>query len=249
MINDMTRAPMLAPAMLIALALNGCGGSGGGLTSATPPPETFDLQTGISRLVANGQSSNVTLSGTAVDTSGTSEPFTGTGTLTLAPGASATFNGEGALSQAETISGTVTYAGGSQQLSTNVNDYYATGNDAFLGETGTNQYDVAQTAFTYPASVVAGDSGVLGTTNNYTDSSMSTPTGTTQVSYTVTAVAATASDSTPTVMVAITSLFTDTQTNSSETDITNYSLTDGGVLTLVSASYQSSSGSLTVTVQ
>jgi hypothetical protein len=248
MMNDMTRTPMLAAAMLLALALDGCGG-GGGLTVTTPPPESFDLQTGISGLVANGQSSSVTLAGT-VDNNGSSEPFTGTGTLTLAPGASATFNGEGALSQTETISGTVTAAGQTSAFPTYVvADHYATGNDAFLGETGTNEYDVAQTAFTYPASVVAGSSGVLGTTSDYTDSTMSTPTGTTQVSYTVTAVSSTASDTTPTVMVAITSQVNDTQNNSLETDVTNYSLTDGGVLTLVSASFQSSSGSLTVTVQ
>jgi hypothetical protein len=97
--------------------------------------------------------------------------------------------------------------------------------------------------------VVAGSSGVLGTTSDYTDSTMSTPTGTTQVSYTVTAVSSTASDTTPTVMVAITSQVNDTQNNSLETHVTNYRLTDGGVLTLVSASFQSSSGSLTVTVQ
>jgi hypothetical protein len=247
--NDMTRIPKSAAAMLLALALNGCGGgSSGGLTGTTPPPETFDLQTGISGLVANGQSSNVTLSGTAV-VNGTSVPFTGTATLTLAAGVSGTFNGEGALSQTETISGTVTAAGATAPYTSSVVDYYATGNDAFLGETGSSEYDVAQTAFTYPASVVAGDSGVLGTTTNYTDSSMGTTTGTTQVSYTVTAVTSTASDATPTVMVAITSQIDDTNSNPLETDVTNYSLTDGGVLTLVSATVQNSTESLTVTVQ
>jgi hypothetical protein len=248
MINDKTCTPMSAAALLLALALNGCGGGGGGLTNTTPPPETFDLQTGISGLVANGQSSNVTLAGTA-EVSGSSVPFTGTATLTLAPGASATFNGEGALSQTETISGTVTAAGSTVPYTSSVVDFYATGDDAFLGETGTSEYDVAQTAFTYPASVVAGDSGVLGTTNDYTDSTMGTPTGSTQVSYAVTAVSSTASDATPTVMVAITSQVNDTQNNALETDVTNYSLTDGGVLTLVSASVQNSTESLTVTVQ
>jgi len=246
--NGMTCIPKSAAMMLLALALNGCGGGGGGLTGTTPPAATFDLQTGSSGLVANGQSSDVTLSGTVV-VSGTSEPFTGTATLTLAAGVSATFNGEGALSQTETISGTVTAAGSSAPYTSSVVDYYATGDDAFLGETGTNEYDVAQTAFTYPASVVAGDSGVLGTTNDYTDSSMGTPTGTTQVSYAVTAVASTASDATPTVMVAITSQINDTNSNPLETDVTNYSLTDGGVLTLVSATVQNSTESLTVTVQ
>jgi hypothetical protein len=186
--------------------------------------------------------------GTAV-VSGTSVPFTGTATLTLAAGVSGIFNGEGALSQTQTISGTVTVAGATAPYTASVVDYYATGNDAFLGATGSSEYDVAQTAFTYPASVVAGDSGVLGTTNDYTDSSMGTATGTTQVSYTVTAVASTASDATPTVMVAITSKVNDTSGNLLETDVTNYSLTDGGVLTLVSATVENSTESLTVTVE
>jgi hypothetical protein len=245
--KDTTRTAKFVAAMLLALALNACGG-GGGLSGTTAPAAPFDLQTGISGLVANGQSSNVTLAGT-VNNSGTSEPFTGTGTLTLAPRVSATFNGEGALSQTQIVSGSVTAAGQTDTYTASVLDFYATGNDAFLGETSSGEYDVAQTAFTYPASVVAGSSGVLGTTNDYTDSTMGTPTGTTQVSYAVTAVSNTASDATSTVMVAITSQVNDTQNSPVETDVTNYSLTDGGVLTLVSASVQNSSESLTVTVQ
>lgn len=246
--KDTTRTAKFAAATLLALLLNGCGGGSSNLATAIAPAATFDLQTGISGLVANGQSSSVTLVGTAV-VSGSSVPFTGTATLTLAPAVSATFNGEGALSQTQTISGTVTAAGQSAPYTASVVDFYATGNDAFLGETSSGEYDVAQTAFAYPASVVAGSSGVLGTTSDYTDSTMSTPTGTTQVSYAVTAVSSSASDATPTVMVAITSQVKDTQNDPLETDVANYSLTDGGVLSLVSASVQNSTASLTVTVQ
>jgi hypothetical protein len=69
--------------------------------------------------------------------------------------------------------------------------------------------------------------------------------GTTQVSYAVTAVAG----STSSVMVAVTDQISDTQSNRLETDVTNYSLTDSGVLALVSATAQTSSESLTVTAQ
>lgn len=224
-----------------ALLLNACGG--GGLSSATTSATSFNLQQGMSGLVTNGQSSAVTLSGTVV-VSGTSVPFTGSGTLTLNAASSATFNGEGALAQTETISGTITAEGQSATYSSAAVDYYATGDYALLGETTSSEYDVAPSAFTYPASVTAGSSGVLGTTSDYTDSSMNTPAGTTQFSYAVTA----QSGSTTAVSVAITEQIYDTGSNLLQTDVTSYSLSDAGVLTLVSASVQNSSESLTVTV-
>jgi hypothetical protein len=241
--NNMTRVSMIVLAALPAGALIGCGG-GSSSIATTPPPTTFDLQTGIAGLVMNGQTASVTLSGTAI-ASGSSVPFTGSGTLTLAPAQSATFNGAGALSQIETISGTVTAAGQSAPYSSSVTDFYATGNDAFVGESGTNEYDVAQTAFTYPTTVMAGSSGILGTASNYTDSTMGVAQGTTQVSYAVTATAGSSSS----VMVAVTDQVYDTQSTLVDTDVTNYSLTDAGVLLLVSASVQNSSGTLTLTVQ
>ena len=66
-------------------------------------------------------------------------------------------------------------------------DYYDSGTDAFLGETGATAYDVAQSAFMYPTMVVGGSTGTLGTISNYTDSTMSVPVGTTEVTYAVTA--------------------------------------------------------------
>jgi len=225
-----------------ALVLNACGG--GGLSTAMTSASTFNLQRGISGLVTNGQSSAVTFSGTAV-VSGTSVPFTGSGTLTLNEASSATFNGEAALAQTQTISGTITAEGQSKTFSLQSVEYYATGDYALLGDTTSSEYDVAPTAFTYPTSVTAGSSGVLGTTSDYTDSTKNSSAGTTQVSYAVTA----QSGSTTTVTVAITEQIYDTQSNLLQTDVSNYNLTDAGVLTLVSASAQNSSESLSVTVQ
>jgi hypothetical protein len=241
--NKHTGIAIIIAAALTASALNGCGG-GGSTLSTTSPPAAFDLQTGISGLVANGQTVAVTLSGSA-NVSGSAVPFTGSGTLTLTPGVSASFNGEGALSQTQTISGTVTAAGQSAPYSVSVTDYYATGDDAFLGESGSSEYDVAQAPFAYPTAVMAGSSGILGTTSDYADSTMSVSQGTTQVSYAVTAV----SGSSSSVMVAITDRVLDTQNNPVETDVTNYSLTAAGVLTFVSATAQNASESLQVTAQ
>ncbi len=231
-------------AALAAGALHGCGGGGSSIMATPPPAATFNLQTGIAGLVSAGQTTSVAFSGTVPD-NGTQVPFTGTGTYTLAPGTSTSFNGEGALSQSQTISGTVSAGGASEPLSVNVTDYYATGDDAFLGETGTNEYAVAQAPFQYPTTVMAGSSGILGTTSDYTDSSMSVPLGTTQVSYAVTAT----SGSSSSVMVAITYQVHNTQTTAVETDVFNYNLTAAGVLTLVSASTQNAQESLQVTVQ
>jgi hypothetical protein len=238
-----TGIAMILAAALAAGALNGCGG-GGGSAVATTPPTSFNLQAGISGLVSSGQGASVALSGTAI-ASGTAVPFTGSGTLTLAPGVSTSFNGEGVLSQTQSISATVSAAGQSAPFSSSVTDYYANGDDAFVGESGSNGYDVAQSPFEYPATVMAGSSGILGTTSDYTDSTMSVSQGTTQVSYAVTAV----SGSSSSVMVAITNQIQDTQNNPVETDVTNYSLTSAGVLTFVSATAQNASESLQVTAQ
>ena len=237
-----TSIAMILVAELAVSALNGCGG--GGSSVATAPPASFDLQAGIAGLVSNGQTATVTLSGTAT-ASGTAVPFTGSGTLTLAPDASATFNGEGALSQTQTISGTVSADGQSAPYSSSLIDYYATGDYAFLGESGTSRYDVAQAPFEYPTVVMAGSSGTLGTVSDYSDSTMSVSQGTTQVTYAVTAV----SGSSSSVMVAITDQVDDTQNNLVETDVTNYNLTNTGVLTFVSGTVQNASVSLQVVVQ
>jgi flagellar hook-basal body complex protein FliE len=92
---------------------------------------------------------------------------------------------------------------------------------------------------------MAGSSGTLGTVSDYSDSTMSVSQGTTQVTYAVTAV----SGSSSSVMVAITDQVDDTQNNLVETDVTNYNLTNTGVLTFVSGTVQNASESLQVVVQ
>jgi len=231
----------LLAATLATSALTACGGGGG---SSLVTPATFDLQAGISHLVTSGQSSNVTLSGSVV-VNGTSTPISGSGTLTLTAGTMATFNATAALAQTETISGTVTAAGQSAPYSVTVVDYYASSSDDFLGEVESGEYDVASTPFTYPATVMGGSSGSLGTVNRYTDSSMGVALGTVQVGYTVTA----GTNPSGPVTVAITSKIYDTQNNLTETDVTSYSLTSGGVLSLVSATAQNASGSIDATAQ
>jgi hypothetical protein len=240
-----TSTAFAAVAGIFAIALTACGGGGGGGSAAPRPATTYDLQTGISNLVRQGQTGNLALSGTVMQ-SGTAVSFTGTGTLTLAPSVAATFNNIAALSQTQTIAGTITAAGQTLPLpATSVVDYYDSGTDAFLGETGATAYDVAQSAFMYPTMVVGGSTGTLGTISNYTDSTMSVPVGTTEVTYAVTAPV----DPGSPVLVKVTNLSKDPMGNVTETDVTSYTLTGSGVLTITSASAQNATITLLATVQ
>lgn len=233
-------------ALYVVLALSGCGGGNGGSAPApipmpSPPPATFNLQAGYVNLVNKGLTTNVGLSGTVL-VNGISTPFTGTGTLTLAPAVSATFDNSAALAQTETISGTVTAAGQSAPYSSSVVDY-ASASGAVLGQSTTHEYDVIQSPFTYPSSVVGGSGGILGTASRYTDSSLSVSLGTVQISYSVTAPV----DSGSPVAVNFSNKIYDTQNTLIETDVFTYSLTSASVLSFISASAQSTSGTLSVT--
>jgi hypothetical protein len=240
-----TSTTFAAVAGILAIALTACGGGGGGGSAAPPPATTYDLQTGISNLVSKGLTSNVALSGTVI-ASGQTVSFTGTGTLTLAPSVAATFNNTAAASQTQTISGTVTANGQSRPFGpTSVVDYYASGTNAFLGETGSSEYDVAQTPFTYPTMVVGGSAGTLGTISRYQDSTMSVPLGTTEVTYAVTAPV----DPSSPVLVKLTNQIKDALGSVTETDVTSYDLSSAGILTFVSASAQSAAGTLQATAQ
>jgi hypothetical protein len=243
----MSRTPtaFAAAAGIFAIALTACGGGGGGGSTAPPPATTYDLQKGVSNLVSQGLTSNVALSGTAI-ASGQSVSFTGTGTFTLTPSVAATFNNSAAASQTQTLSGTITANGQTVTLPTaSVVDYYASGTDAFLGETGSSEYDVAQTPFTYPTMVVGGSAGTLGTISRYSDSTMSVPLGTTEVTYAVTAPV----DPSSPVLVKLTNQIKDAQGSVTETDVTSYDLSSAGILTFVSASAQTAQGTVLATAQ
>jgi hypothetical protein len=240
-----TSTTFAAVAGIFAIALTACGGGGGSGSAAPPPATTYDLQTGISNLVSQGVTVNLALSGT-VTISGAMVSVTGTGTLTYAPSVAATFNNTAAASQTQTLSGTITANGQSGALGpSSVVDYYASGTDAFLGETAATEYDAAQTSFTYPTMVVGGSAGTLGTISRYSDSTMSVPLGTTEVTYAVTAPV----DPGSPVLVKLTNQIKDAQGSVTETDVTSYDLSSAGILTFVSASAQTAQGTVLATAQ
>jgi hypothetical protein len=217
-----------------------CACGGGGSNPAAPSSNNFDVQTGMAKMVTNGLSANVSLSGTVV-VNGVSTAFTGSGTFTRPPAVSATFDGTAALSQTTTVAGTITTNVQTAPYSTSVTDYYASSDSAFLGEVSSNEYDVAQAPILFPTMVVG--SGTLGTLSRYTDSTMSVSLGTAQVSYVVMIPV----DPGSPIGIAVTTKIYDTQNTLLETDVTNYTMTSSNVISLSGASAQNQSGTLTVT--
>lgn len=241
----MQGAPKTYPIVAVGcgIALAACGG-GGGNGAPVSAPADFNLQAGIANMVAHGLTTNVTLSGTAIS-NGTSTAFTGSGTYTLSPAVSGTFDGVAASSQTETISGTISVAGQSAPLTVSVTNYYATANSAFLGEVTAKEYDVAQSSFVYPTMIVGGSGGTLGTVSRYMDMTMSVSLGTAQLNY---AVMAPVDFGSP-VGITLTNKIHDPQNALTETDVTKYTMTSGNVISFVSASAQTPSGTVTATAQ
>jgi hypothetical protein len=226
-----------------AMLISACGG-GNGYVAPMQLPANYNWQAGMAKMVTDGLSTNVALSGT-VTTNGVSTAFTGTGTFTRPPAVSATFNGTAAMSQNTTVSGSIMAAGQTSPYSTSVTDYYASSDGAFLGEVSASEYDVAQAPISFPTMIVGGSSGTLGTLSRYTDSTMSVSLGTVQVSYsTMTPI----DPGSPIGIVETTKIF-DTQNTLIETDVTTYAMTSSNVISLASGSAQNQSGMLTITVQ
>jgi len=247
-----------ATGTVVALALVACGGGSssgngslGGGSSNNPPGGSatqYNLQAGIANMVAKGLSVNVSMSGTVNATSTTpAAPFTGTGTYSLsAAGASTTFNGAGAYGQVEAINGTVTVSGQTQPVSTQVTNYYATGDSAFLGEVENSEYDVAQASITWPTSLTGGAGGTLGTVLRYSDNTQSVSIGKAQLTYATTA-AVTAGGP---IGITLTTKIYDTANSLIETDTRQYTMTSANVITFVSQQANNvASGTITVTAQ
>lgn len=234
-------------AAVLAGTLAACGGGSGSDNGSVGPPAStnYNLQAGIANMVTHGLSANVSLSG-SVTANGTSNAFTGTGTYTLAAGTSANFNGSAVAAQVETLVGNVSFSGQSSQVSTTVTNYYATSNSNFLGETeGSNEYDVAQTPFEWPTSIVGGAGGPLGTVLRYTDSTMSVPIGKADVSYSVMS----GTDASSPIQITLTTKIYDAQSNPTETDTTTFNMTSANVISFAGETAQTPGNSLTVKPQ
>jgi hypothetical protein len=230
--------------LCFAMLIAACGGGNNYAAPMPPPAANFDLQAGMAKMVTDGLSSNVALSG-SVTINGVSTAFTGSGTFMRTPAMSVTFNSTAALSQTTTVSGSIMAAGQTTAYSTSVTDYYAGSDSAFLGEVSASEYDVAQAPIVFPTMVMGGSSGTLGTLSRYADSTMSVSLGTAQVSYsTLTPV-----DPGSPIGIVVTTKIYDMQNTLIETDVFNYVMTSSNVISLSGATSQNQSGMLTITVQ
>jgi hypothetical protein len=195
-------------------------------------------------LVRGGLSTPVALSGSAI-VNGTAVPFSGTGTLTLAAGTNGSFNGMTALLQTETVSGTVTAAGQNLPYNATAVNAYDDATGAILGQSQTSEFDVASAPIAIP-SMVGASPMVLGTLNRYTDSTLSSPLGTTQISVAITLAPV---DPGSSEVVQFTFKFYDMSQTLVETDTVSYFLSAASALSFDAATAQNASGVVDVTAQ
>jgi hypothetical protein len=185
--------------ILLAMTVGGCidasNGSSSSTTTTTTPPTTYPLAQAVQTLQATGfPAVSGTVSGTAT-TNGTPVAVTGNYTvLDLASSAGGTFAGAAALQQSSSIQVGVGTSPTINLGSTTISFFTTTGTP--LGETSTGQYCVASSSIPYPATVTVGATGNVTVYNCYTDSTMTTPTGTATTGYAISAAAASTTGST-----------------------------------------------------
>lgn len=236
--------------VVVGILLTACGGGDGGPGVSSkpinpgPPPGSYDLRAAMAALEANGSSTPVSLSGTAMS-GGSSYSFTGTGTWALSPGTGGTFNGAVARLQTTTLSGTITVGGTSKPYSSSAVNAYDGATGAILGESQSGEVDVASAPILIP-SAVGTTPTILGTLSRYTDSTLSVVLGTTQISV---AVALNPIDPGTTEVVRFTFNSYDTSGSLVESDTQSYYLTEQSVLSFYGATASNASGSLSVAAQ
>jgi hypothetical protein len=172
---------VLAISVCSFLTACGGGGGGGGPTVAT----SYPVQQALITASTNGLQATLNVSGTASNGT-TAYPLTGSLTFTKGASTSGTFQGQSVLQSILTITGTLAVNGQSIALNSSETDYTNTSYQA-IGYASTGNYCVATTPGTVPTTATAGQTGSLVTFNCYTDSTMTTSTGSQVDSYVTTA--------------------------------------------------------------
>src|ERR1700722_608639 len=235
-VNQGLRLAWLSLAIFATLGAASCGGGGG--ESAVPPPTgpSFDLAAGLANLAASEVSATMSVSGTSNGSSAT-----GTAQLTQSAAIASTFNGVPASAQTTAVSGTVTDANAPFPENYSFIQYDSS-SYAILGlDTDFNtvlEYDFGESMAPFPSSVMAGDTGVLGTMDLSIESQRDDHAGTIQVSY---AVIADPNDADSVIVELIEKIFSTTNGNPDpnspdQTTQFNYALTAAGSMSLQSLS-------------
>jgi len=218
-------------ALVMSVALTACGGGGGGGAASGPvtSTNTFDIRSGLARLVANGFSKTLTVSGTC---SGTFSRTNGPATT------STTFENNPALSGNSVI--TINYSNCTPASNVSTATSYYDINYAPLGFASVGgDYGVWSATPTLPTAAKVGDVAVFGTLIKYTNSTKSTYAGKQDASYVIEPDTAT---------IAIANIITKAYNASNVLTFTEqdrYRVAADGSLTLISIDIQNANGSTT----
>lgn len=217
--------------LTLTIALTACGGgSGNNETSNTVTQiNTFDFRAGMAKLAATGFSKTLTISGTCSGTfTRTDSPVTN----------STTFEGATALSGSSMLNMTVsncTPASTTETVTRYFDSNYTPLGSAVIG----SSYNVWSSPAIVPTNVKVGDVAVVGTINRYTNSTKSTPLGTSISSYVIEA------DTATTAIANIISKVYNTSNVLTATEQDRYRIATDGSLTLISIDIQYANNSTT----
>ena len=204
------------------LAACGGGGGGGGPTGPVVSTNAFNIDAGLKNLVANGQITNLKVSGDCSGTASLSRGPANTG---------ATFEGVLGFSATDVI--TINLSNCIPASSTDTTTSYYDINYVPLGfSVFGGDYGVWASTPNIPVSVHVGDTGVAGTINLFADSTKTISTGTENNSYVVEA------DTATTAIVNLISQNFDNSNVLQSTEQDRYRIAANGSLTLISVDIQ-----------
>ena len=209
-----------------ALSLSGCGG-GGSDSGTTTAVTSFPLQAGYKVLISAGAADNFSISGTC----------TGTANITTGAATTSTFEGVVGYAAPQTVTINVTNCTLASNAVTGTNYY-----DSNYTPLGSNILGVEYAKFltqppAIPASVKVGDTAVYATFTTYTNSTKTTPTGQSILSYVI------ESDTSVSAIVNLISKDYDLANQLLFTQQTKYRVVADGSLTILSIDVQYSTTS------
>lgn len=226
-----TQNAIAIPAILTLFALAGCGGGGSSSSTPSTPAATpvvtpvtsansFALQSAFKKFVASGATTNYTIS----------DFCTGTATSSISVPVAATFEGVAtaiSVTTTETATFTASTCTPTSDVQTRVEYYDSNYNPLGHAIAGVEYSVYAPAATALPTSVKVGDTAIIGTETNYSDSSKKPPAVVTtrQASFVIEADTAT---------TAIVNFISKPTATFDETRQTRYRIDAAGTLTPVS---------------
>jgi len=211
---------------LFLVGLTACGG-GGGASDPVTSSNSFDIRAGSARLVANGATTTLAVSGAC----------SGTYSQIISPVTTrTTFNGSAALSG--DFAFTANYSNCTPATSSGTTTVYYDTNFVQIGyDSGSGGYGIWSAIEPLPTAAKVGDVGFVGIINKYRNSTKSTYTGKQEISYVI-------EPDTDTTAVANLIYTTYNTSNAlTSTEQVRYRVAADGSLSLISKDIQNATGS------